>query len=66
MPASRCPAAPATPIATRSSSVGTLPVSVDRISYLPLVKSRGRGVIRSAAGPSPLPDAPWHSAHLPR
>jgi len=45
----------------RSSSVGTLLVSVDRILYLPLVKSRGRGVRNGDAGPSPLPVFPWHS-----
>src|ERR1700733_13535086 len=40
----------------RSSSDGTLPVSVVRILYLPLVKSRGCGVRYAADGPSPLPD----------
>src|SRR5205823_13815260 len=45
----------------RSSSVGTLPVSVDRILNLPLVKSRGRGRRNAAAGPSPRPASPWHS-----
>src|SRR5665213_1100198 len=45
----------------RSSSVGTLLVSVDRILYLPDVKSSGRGVSIGDAGPSPLPVLPWHS-----
>src|SRR5436190_13012963 len=45
----------------RSSSVGTLPLSVDRILYLALVKSRGWGVKFAADAPSPRPDSPWHS-----
>ena len=32
----------------------TLPVSVVRILYLAVVKSRGRGFRKAAAGPSPL------------
>src|SRR2546425_12854710 len=47
----------------RSSSVGTLPVSVVRILYLPVVKSRGRGTRNVADGPSPRPLAAWHSTH---
>ena len=34
-----------------------------RILYFPAVKSRGRGTRSSAAGPSPLPSAPWHPTH---
>src|SRR5436190_12104056 len=45
----------------RSSSVGTVPVSVDRSLYLADVKSRGRGCRCADAGPSPRPESPWHS-----
>ena len=48
-------------VRTRSSSVGTLPVSVEWILYRPLVKSRGRGTSVIDAGPSPFPLVPWHS-----
>src|SRR4051812_12674856 len=41
--------------AIRSSSVGIVPDSVERILYLPEVKSRGRGTRNAADGPSPLP-----------
>src|SRR5215831_5334896 len=46
-----------------SWSAGTL-FAVERILYTPLVKSRGRGSSRSAAGPLPSPFSPWHRRHF--
>ena len=42
---------------------GQHPLGVDRIWYLPVVKSRGRGSIVPAPGPAPFPSTPWQPAH---
>jgi hypothetical protein len=50
----------------RSSSVGSEPVGVDRISNTPFVKSRAGTSKRAAWMPLPLPFTPWHGMQRSR
>ena len=55
------PIAPLRSVDRRSSSVGGVPIGVERQWNSPVVSARGRPQVNGAAGPRPSPEVPWQA-----